>query len=417
MSEIVIVYAFSGELYAKLTYISMSSVLLNNCKRKIKFVLLVDKEYHDEESIFGNLNTTFENYEIDFLSIDESVFEYAELHIPHINHATYFRLILPEILPTVDKCLYLDCDTIVNADISELYDLELGNCLIAGVLGPGYLNNPKCDSYCECVGLPDLNTYINAGVLLFNLDMMRKENTSLEFMKLISSQYPSQDQDIINKVCYGRILQLPLKYNVMTKYAEWDISDYGINFNKDELISAWNFPAIIHYADRIKPWDEPDSYLASEWWEICSKTALINDFIFRVGKYHTYESLYNSSKLVDEKIKKKVPNLYSLRNKRIVLYGAGNFANAFLNLYRPLGIVPEFIIVTTNTNSMEFLEGIEIKELKDISFDSSEFSLVLAMNYRFQKQVMSELSKYHFREILPLTDKMLSIEKEYMNGK
>lgn len=416
MNEIVIVYAFSGALYAKLTSVSMSSVMLNNKKSRIHFILLVDSEYQDEEGIFEEIKA-YKNCDITFVPINEFDFKNAELHIPHINHATYFRLLLPELFPQIDKCLYLDCDTIVNSDISELNDIQLDNYLIGGVLAAGYVNNPKGKAYCEKVGINNLESYVNAGVLLFNLKLMREERISYEFMKYIACDFPSQDQDIINKVCYGRILLLSAKFNVMTKYAEWLVEEYGEKFDYGELVSAWNFPTIIHYADRIKPWNEPDSFFASEWWEVCCKTNLYKDFIYNAGQYHIYESLYNSSKLVDEKIKKKVPALYSLNNKRIVLYGAGNFANAFINLYRPLGIDPEYIIVTKKIKGVDDIQGIPIIEFNDISLDNRDISLVLALNYTYQKQVIPMLSQYHFREILPLTDKMLSLEKEYIDGK
>lgn len=416
MNDIVIVYAFSGDLYAKLTSISMTSIMLNNRKRKIHFVLLVDQGYRDVDGLFDDINA-FENCDIEFISVNQSIFEGAELHIPHINHATYFRLKLPELLPSVDKCIYLDCDTIIVSDISDLYDIEINNYLIAGVLAPGYINNTKSKIYCEKIGIHDLKSYVNAGVLLFNLNLMRQRNVSSDFMKYISCEFPSQDQDIINKVCYGKILPLDVKYNVMTKYAEWSIEEYGESFDLELINSAWNFPTIIHYADKIKPWDEPNSYFASEWWEICNKTKLYDEFVYHAGTYHIYESLYNSQELIDQKIKKKVPYLYKLNNKKIVLYGAGNFASAFIHIYRPLGIEPEYIIVTQKDKNVESLEGIEIKELEEIAFDNGEITLILAINYKYQQQVIPTLSKYHFKEILPLTDKMLNFEKEYMDGK
>lgn len=405
-NEIVIVYAFSGELYEKLTFISMTSILMNNIDAVLHFILLVDDGYRDVDGIFEKLYSA-ENCKIEFVYTDKSLFENAELHISHINLATYYRLRLPEILPELNKCIYLDCDTIVTGDISELFDIDLNGNWIAGVLGPGYINNPKSEEYCKTLEIPDLSSYVNAGVLVFDLKLMRENEISSEFMNYVSCEFHSQDQDIINKVCYGKILLLDAKFNVMTKYAKWTLDDYGEHFDSEMLTYAWNYPTIIHYADKVKPWNEPDSYFASQWWEVCNKTPFYDEFIYHVGQYHIYESLYNSEELIDEKIKKKVPELYALQGKKIALYGAGNFAKAFIQIYKEKGIKPEYIVVTKKDKSITDIDGIEVKALSEIPYKNKEITLVLAINSIYQRQVMDDLKKYYFKEILPLTDKLL----------
>ena len=257
-----IVYAFSGEEYARVTVISMLSVLQNTAdKEKIHFTLLTDRAFYGE-AIFDCVNE-YGNCSISFYYVDD-MFQEAELHIPHINVATYYRLALPDILLS-DKCIYLDSDIIVRCDLKELYQVNMEEYYIAGVLAAGYYTNPKKKKYCRLSQLPDLDQYVNAGVLIMNLDKMRRDRISEKCRSLITVRFQSQDQDIINKVCYGKILLLPFYYNVMTKYADWDIEQYQNAFPEEIIQEGWNHPRIIHYADKVKPWNDPKAVF-SEWW-------------------------------------------------------------------------------------------------------------------------------------------------------
>ena len=45
---------------------------------------------------------------------------------------TLYRLFIPEILKNLDKIIYLDCDIVVNADIAELWNVDIGDNALAG---------------------------------------------------------------------------------------------------------------------------------------------------------------------------------------------------------------------------------------------------------------------------------------------
>lgn len=49
------------------------------------------------------------------------------------SYATYLRLVTASILSDIDKVLYLDCDLVVNGDISELWEMDISDCAAAGV--------------------------------------------------------------------------------------------------------------------------------------------------------------------------------------------------------------------------------------------------------------------------------------------
>ena len=128
------------------------------------------------------------------------------MHISHTSYATYYRLQLPSLLSDYDKCIYLDVDTCVCVDLTDLYQTNMSDYYIAGVIAAGYLypeeNVQKKTAELE---IDNLEAYINAGVLLMNLRKMRNDHMDDVFQKLMARKYTSQDQDILNKACYGHI--------------------------------------------------------------------------------------------------------------------------------------------------------------------------------------------------------------------
>lgn len=402
MKEINIVYAFSGMEYAKLTAISILSILQEAEEEKYVFTLLVGSSFSmEEQSVFHRFKE-YDNCSIHFYNVGV-MFQDAELHIPHINEATYYRLILPSVLQE-DKCIYLDSDTVICRNLVELFDEDIEDYYVGGVLAAGYVTNPDAERYCKKAGLADLKQYINAGVLLMNLKKMREHNLSEEFIKYIYTPLPSQDQDIINKVCYGHIKALPCCYNVMTKYQNWQIEQYEGIYAEEMIKEAWNEPAIIHYADRVKPWNNPNSVFSEHWWRLCRKMKFSEEFFTELGKIYVYESLYQSEFRVNGVIRKHEPVLYQLDKHRIALYGAGIQAREFLRLLQDHDIRPECIIVSKLEENESQIQGIRIIGLDQLEKSNRDLTLIVATNSKFHKEIIKGLKSYEFKEILTLVD-------------
>lgn len=196
--------------------------------------------------------------------------------IPHISTPTFFRLRLPSLLPEVGKCIYLDTDVVVCKDLAGLHATELGGCCLAGVRALSFYSFPSPSAgehHARRLGLPDTEHYVNAGVLLMDLGKMREGNLEARFEEALGRGYAVQDQDVLNVVCAGRIMNLPFRYNAMTKYP---VDDDGAWSRSEGLQRAlpeaeWDEgrkdPVVLHFADSIKPWDDPHSPLACRWWE------------------------------------------------------------------------------------------------------------------------------------------------------
>ena len=115
------------------------------------------------------------------------------------TYMSLMRLALPLMYPDLDRVLYLDVDTIVERDISELFELEFGGCYFAAV--PEYAKSN------------DDRLYVNAGVLLLNMKKLR-DGMAQELIDEANAayhQYP--DQDVINLMCKGYIYPLHGDFN------------------------------------------------------------------------------------------------------------------------------------------------------------------------------------------------------------
>ena len=205
------------------SYIPFVGALLasirKTCYRPITVHLLnngIDSESIDllRYQINSYPNWAFKPYDISYIQNALSIDNPSQISL-----TSYARLYLGAILPKdVEKVLYLDCDTIASSDISELYDISLGDSYVAGVMDID-TNTSKHMTHLE-----DEEYYFNAGVLLINLSLWRKDNLLSLFLRYLSDKNGNvyhHDQGIINYVCRGRKKLLPLKYNVVTGYYDF----------------------------------------------------------------------------------------------------------------------------------------------------------------------------------------------------
>lgn len=255
--------------------VSMHSVMKNSKPSKLyNFTILVTNDVTDEnkEKIYS-LQKEYNNCKIQIINMGE---KFANSQESVWSKAMYYRLNLPELLPNVDKCIYLDCDTLIRHDISEMTKINMDDYYIAGVKDYNDRVLPDNNAHGERIGVPSLDSYICSGVLIMNLEKMRNDNMVAKLQDLVSendrtSKFIFPDQDALNVACYGHILILPLKYGAMTYlnfnetyeqsvYAKWV-------YNQKEWDEARTDPTIVHYTFG-KPWVTVASPLHQEWWNL-----------------------------------------------------------------------------------------------------------------------------------------------------
>jgi lipopolysaccharide biosynthesis glycosyltransferase len=157
-----------------------------------------------------------EHVRLEFVTVDPSVFGNAALG-PGQSHMAYCRILLPHLLG-VPRLIYLDCDVLVFRDLSELFDLELSAGKILAAVPDSETLTLSDDSLriAGAMNLPADGPYFNSGVMLMNLDEVRKQHffkRAVEFLNTWRPAYRFWDQSAVNFLLYGQIHALPECWN------------------------------------------------------------------------------------------------------------------------------------------------------------------------------------------------------------
>ncbi len=208
-----------------------------------------------------------------------------------ISSGAYLRLLLHRLLSGVEKVLYLDVDILVRESLCPVWHMDLGRNLLAAVKGPVNLQEKwewnSSRSYWKLLE-GARGGYINSGVLLMNLEEIRRRQLDEQWERLAEEKLYYQDQDILNITCQGSIAYLSPKYNRLAYLEEKDFGQFvteGI-YTREEEQEALQSPAIIHYAGD-KPWKRYDTNLGSLWWNYVNAQSDLRD-LFDEGKARRY---------------------------------------------------------------------------------------------------------------------------------
>lgn len=135
---------------------------------------------------------------------------------------SFYRLLIPKILSSdIDKCIYLDSDIIINLDINELWQINLGNNALAAVpeMEANAYNYEVMDAakkYLLIADFVNYEDYFNAGLLLMNLNYFRfSQNLIMNGIEFYGEhpQCNAFDQDILNYLFSKNYLRLPDKFD------------------------------------------------------------------------------------------------------------------------------------------------------------------------------------------------------------
>ena len=207
----------------------------------------------------------------------------------YYTKTTYFRLFIPNIYPQFNKAVYLDADTVILTDIAELYNQDIGDNLIAAAPDGAVQNIPEFQAYVEkVVGVADYNNYFNAGVLLMNLDELRKFKFQEKFLYLLETvKYAvAQGQDYLNRLCKGRVKVLDIV---------WDKMPFPDENIKTEDIK------ILHFNLSYKPWHGETLY-QEIFWKYAEETSFIDE-IKKIRENYTEEQRFNDMKMGENLVK------------------------------------------------------------------------------------------------------------------
>lgn len=220
---------------------------------KVMFYIINDDLTAGNESDLKRLLQNHK-FEITFIKIDKQMFKDMPVGGHTISDAislsSYYRIALSQLLsPKIKKIIYLDADIYVNDSIDKLWQMDLTGYAIAGV------PQPQCLATKKRLEIPNNFKYVNAGVSIMNLTLMREidyTRKAIEYARNNFNKIIYHDQDIANALLYDKTLYLPYKWNMVDcyLYKKPPLSGKALN----EVITYQNTPSIIHFAGYLKPW-------------------------------------------------------------------------------------------------------------------------------------------------------------------
>lgn len=255
-------------------------------------ILILNKEISEEDKdkcfslIYGR-----NNFSIRFIEVNQTLdmhdFNFREGY----SSESFYRVVMVALLTEYDKVVYLDSDLIVRTNIADLYIKEdLGNDLVAAAIDIDGLASCFSDHdgrkgyMISYLGIKDLHNYLQSGVMIFQLSEWRRTFTLDQIInQACASEIMFGDQDVLNKLCNGRIHFIDMSWNTIIDHRRKQMKELLVLAPMDLLddyFQARKKPKIIHYGG-TKPWNVPDCDMSWYFWEIARKTPFYEDIIRR----------------------------------------------------------------------------------------------------------------------------------------
>ena len=287
LDDIVIVFACSENFVPYLS-VAVQSIIDNASPKRRYDIVVLTRNISPASMITLTRQTNSDNVGVGFLDVDAAL---GDIELPHHGHfrpETYFRLLAPQLLPNVDKALYLDSDLIVDADVAPLFDVDVTGYKLAATRDADTIG--QIDGYDTTVGpylknelgMRDPHEYFQAGVLLMNLAELRRTVTPEEFLELSTQRmWRWLDQDVLNKVVNGEYVRVHMRWNYLMDWQHLRRTHIIANAPADvraEYEEAAADPAIIHFAGPDnRPWLYPDADRAERFWRYAMRSPYLDE--------------------------------------------------------------------------------------------------------------------------------------------
>lgn len=282
MSDVMNVMYAADDNYAEIMAVSILSLIEANKGVQIRIFIIEDGISNDN---IQKLTFMIQKYgsKVDFVKKPDVRSKLGvELKTLRWSDSAYSRLFLQELLtayPEVHKILYLDCDTLIVDDLSELWNTNISSYLGAACL--------ECMSnmHKRIIGLQKDDNYLNSGMLLLNVDRWIEENiqqTFCNFLRKYKGKTEYVDQGVINGTISNRFLLVDPRYNLTSLAYDFTYKEMQIyrkpqfGYSEEEWNNAVSHPAVIHFTTSflsIRPWFDGSKHpYAPQWKEIHDRT-------------------------------------------------------------------------------------------------------------------------------------------------
>jgi len=218
--------------------------------------------------------------ETDFLKIEfnDVSSQIAEIKVDlnkslrdYYSDAIFYRIFIAQMFPQYHKAIYIDCDVVLLEDIAQLFNTDMQGNYLAAVTDEVAQTAPIFVEYVEnAVGVP-IKQYFCSGVILFDLDAMRKHNVDKKFVGLLTRYNfasVAPDQDYLNVICKDHVLYL---------HPGWDKQANETPYHDDLYL--------VHYNMFRKPWLYHDVPYEKYFWQYAKDTPFYENMLQSRANY------------------------------------------------------------------------------------------------------------------------------------
>lgn len=290
VNKIPIVFSVNDH-YVKYCSVALQSIIQNCSKDNFYYIYILYSQITENAK-----------EKLSKMSSDNIIIEYIDVHDKidsellfvdgHVTEETYYRILIPDVLSQWKKVIYLDVDIVCNVDIELLMEIDIAESLIAGVVTVG--NENRKEYTLKYLNIP-YETYINAGVLVFNNEEINRRFSGR--FKYYCYEYLRKkkvlkwhDQDLLNVVCYPSIYYLDSRWNtsllrIITEKNRNNIEE----INKDDIARCY----ILHYASN-KPWNSKITTVSTFFWLYAYNSPFCSEIISEYGRIYDVSANFYS---------------------------------------------------------------------------------------------------------------------------
>lgn len=262
VKPIVPVFYACDDAFVKYTVVSLHSIMANASPDYCYHVHILHTDISPKvkRAVLRMENENFKIFFEDVSAYLESITSRLPIR-DYYSKTTYYRLFIAEMFPEYGKAIYIDSDTVVQGDISQLFCTDIGESYVGACHEQAMIQTEEYGTYVEKVLGISRYSFFNAGVLLINCRQFRACHILDKFAHLLNTYnfVVTQDEDYLNVLCKDRVYWLDQRWNT-------------------EIFGVIPYPIedafVLHYIMTNKPWHYSDCRHGDVFWKYAAETSV-----------------------------------------------------------------------------------------------------------------------------------------------
>ncbi len=272
-NKVIPIFYACDDNFVKYTIVSIHS-MIQNASKEYKYKVYILHTGITEGMMQKIMELENDNFDISFQDVTGYLHSISD-KLPirdYYSKSTYYRLFIAEMFPEYNKAVYIDSDTVVQGDISELYNTNIREAYLAACHEQAMVQVDEYGTYVEkVVGVSRYN-FFNAGILLINCDQFRLRFILDKFIQYLHTYdfVVTQDEDYLNLICKDHVYWLDQR---------WNTEIFG------DIAYPISEAKILHYIMTSKPWHYEDCRHGDVFWKYAKETSVYEEILEVLNSY------------------------------------------------------------------------------------------------------------------------------------